>query len=108
MRRKVKDLQKLKDRHLDQVSNLKSINKQLHTDLYDDSEEVSSALKENHTKHQSYIGEYNTESLELLNGKDAWIRAITQLHLVEISTKSAEVRKLASKFNADRTTANIQ
>ena len=45
---KIKDLQKLKDRHLDQVSDLKSMNKQLQTDLYDKSEEVFTALKENH------------------------------------------------------------
>ena len=82
------------------------MNKQLQTDLYDKSEEVSTALKENHIKHQSDINEYKAESLEMLNGKDARIKAMAQLHLVEISAKLAEVRKLTFKFNADRKTAN--
>ena len=109
LRRKVKDLQKLKDRHLDQVSDLKSMNKQLQTDLYDKSEEVSTALKEkkeNFLKIQSDMNEKQAEYLEMLNGKDARIKAMAQLHLVEISAKSAEVRKLTFKFNADRKTAN--
>jgi predicted RNase H-like nuclease (RuvC/YqgF family) len=109
LRRKIKDLQKLKDRHLDQVSDLKSMNKQLQTDLHDKSEEVSTALKEkkeNFLKIQSDMNEKQAEYLEMLNGKDARINAMAQLHLVEISAKSAEVRKLTFKFNADRKTAN--
>ena len=109
LRREINDLQKLKDRHLDQVSDLKSMNKQLQTDLYDKSEEVSTALKEKKVyflKIQSDMNEKQAEYLEMLNGKDARIKAMAQLHLVEISAKSAEVRKLTFKFNADRKTAN--
>jgi len=82
------------------------MNKQLQTDLYDKSEEVFTALKENHIKHQSDINEYKAESLEMLNDKDAQIKAMAQLHLVEINAKSADVRKLTFKFNTDKKTAN--
>ena len=112
--RKVRDLLKLKETYKDQISNLKSTNKQLQRELViqqTEKEKECSLVTDRAAKSRLNSDTLYAEELAQLEteieGKDNRILAMIDLHDQDMARKCMETRAVIEKAKLDRNTSNL-
>ena len=96
IRQKARDMLKVNERLVEQISKLKSMNSQLQQEIYDKAADLQ--FQESHNNEQlKEVGQAN----------EAWIKSIQEIHSSEMTKKNSELRDIASTRQSDKKGSNL-